>query len=437
MATITLETPVSKERISESAKPAVPKVKSVSAVRSSAPVASTDTLSFQLGAWLSGLKIFLTSAGNIVGASAQPRTNFIGEMRIARSVLIRCSNLSFTLARSATSRNDSGIDLSEIRKITGILREPLLTAEGLEKRGEIGFAEWQAWCRVVVTWLDNDAVIARFIALSDKGGAAFLPKKLRELITSNAATDTAESPLVKVLPRFGRILRTLDIVGELLERDEPLKFAIVLFAKAAHQTRDLITQLELKAKAGDENDALIGVIDSASYIASLELKKVMQQELSGLPGLRPATSIYARTETAYALLTESLQQILAQFARHYEPDLDIFDLFPNFQNKLNQSILLRKELHTLTKLTRATETEPEAKNIDKLNASLNQFMVTTVRFLFYKDIETFERFVEEIAVTKQKTDLVSIVHRFSAYLETLFGQVSMRAVLEHHPFETA
>ncbi len=437
MATITLETPVSKPRISEPAKPEVPQLNIADAPRPSKPTASTDTLSFQLGAWLSGLRIFLSAAGNIAGSSAQPRTNYIGEMRIARSVLIRCSSLSFSLAKAAAARNDGGIELADVRKVAGILREPLLTAEGLEKRGEIGFAEWQAWCRVVVTWLDNDAVIARFIALSDKGGAAFLPKKLRDLTKAQSDASNSESPLNKVLPRFGRILRTLDIVGELLERDEPLKFAIVLFAKAAHQTRELITQLELKAKAGDENDDLIGVIDSASYIASLELKKVMQQELSGLPALRPATSIYARTETAYALLTESLQQILAQFARHYEPDLDIFDLFPNFQNKLNQSILLRKELHTLTRLTRATETDPESKNIDILNASLNQFMVTTVRFLFYKDIETFERFVEEISLTKQKTDLVPIIHRFNAYLETLFGQVSMRAVLEHHPFESA
>ncbi|HMT09513.1 MAG TPA: hypothetical protein PKA82_16040 [Pyrinomonadaceae bacterium] len=434
MATTTLEPPQAKTEFSKPAKPAVP---SLNAPFPTANVVSTDTLNFKVGAWLSGLKIFLSSAGNIVGAASQPRTSYIGEMRIARSVLIRVSNLSFELASAAATRGDSEIETSEIRKVTGILREPLLTAEGLEKRGEIGFAEWQAWCRFVVTWLDNDQVISRFTALSDKGGAAFLPKRLKEMIDESAAKSGVESPLVRVLPRFGRILRTLDIIGEMLERDEPLKMAIVLFAKAATQTRDLITQLELQAKGGDENDELMGVIDSASYIASLELKKVMQQELAGLPGLRPATSIYARTETAYALLTESLQQILAQFARHYEPELNIFDLFPNFRSKLNQSLLLRKELNTLSQQTRKTETEPDPKNIDKLNAALTQFMETTVRFLFYKDIETFERFVEEIAVTKQKTDLVPIVHRFSAYLETLFGQVSMRAVLEDHPFETA
>jgi len=30
---------------------------------------------------------------------------------------------------------------------------------------------------------------------------------------------------------------------------------------------------------------------------------------------------------------------------------------------------------------------------------------------------------------------VPILHRFGAYLETLFGQVNMRTVLADHPFE--
>ena len=38
-------------------------------------------------------------------------------------------------------------------------------------------------------------------------------------------------------------------------------------------------------------------------------------------------------------------------------------------------------------------------------------------------------------VTKQAKDLVPILHRFRAYLETLFGQVNLRAVFEKHPFE--
>jgi hypothetical protein len=54
--------------------------------------------------------------------------------------------------------------------------------------------------------------------------------------------------------------------------------------------------------------------------------------------------------------------------------------------------------------------------------------------LFYKDLETVERFIEEVLNTQNNSELVSILHRFGAYLETLFGQVNMRVVLADHPF---
>jgi hypothetical protein len=49
-------------------------------------------------------------------------------------------------------------------------------------------------------------------------------------------------------------------------------------------------------------------------------------------------------------------------------------------------------------------------------------------------LETVERFIEEVLNTTKKSELVSILHRFGAYLETLLGQVNMRVVLVDHPF---
>ena len=53
----------------------------------------------------------------------------------------------------------------------------------------------------------------------------------------------------------------------------------------------------------------------------------------------------------------------------------------------------------------------------------------------YKDWEVLERFVEEASAAKSSTDLQPVLHRFHAFLETLFGQVNMRAVLADHPFD--
>ena len=57
------------------------------------------------------------------------------------------------------------------------------------------------------------------------------------------------------------------------------------------------------------------------------------------------------------------------------------------------------------------------------------------RYLMYKDWEALERFAEEIDSARDAGELSRTLHRFEAYLETLFGQVNMRAVLADHPFD--
>ena len=239
-----------------------------------------------------------------------------------------------------------------------------------------------------------------------------------------------------ILPRFARILKWLSVIGNMLEADEPLKHALIIFSRVNEQIFELVSYINNRLERFPNREAdLFASLDAASYTASIELKKVYSKELAGLARLRPSPSIYARMETAHSLLNESFQQILAGFAGLLDPKTDVFSLFPNFQVKLEQSLVLRKELWKIVRLVQAAEKDPEKRHIDSLHHSLRGFMKQTVRFLFYKDTETIERFIEEILVTKQNKDLVPILHRFGAYLETLLGQVNMRGVLAKHPFD--
>lgn len=404
------------------------------------PSADPAKIGFQLGAWSGGLSSFLSNNGRFTLDRRVPASNesLNREIRIAHSALQRCAQLSFVLADSVSRSGERAeFSVEEIRKFSAMLREPIQLSNALINVPALSIGEWTSWSTLVLERFYADPTFSKLVAFSESGGENFLPEKLKKLISDAPATPRIRMELGAVLPRFGRVLRLLDIVGEMLERDEPLKSSLLIFARVSEQTQDLVDYLNQRVSIyQDEPDEFIGVLDGASYTASIELKKVVQQELSGVTSIRPATTVYARTETAYALLSESFQQILAQFAKQIDPTIDIFDLFPNFRHKLDQSQLLRKEIFTISQIVRLAEKEPEGRNVEKLNTALIRFMEKTVRFLFYKDIETFERFVEEILVTKQKKDLVPIVHRFGAYLETLFAQVNMRAVLETHPFET-
>ena len=404
------------------------------------PPADLASTCFQLGAWAGGLGNFLANNGRFALDRLSPPSydSFNKEIRIARSALQRCANLAFVLTDAIRrSKTDGEFSGDEIRSFSLTLREPILMANALVAVPSLNLSEWQAWNRLAIERLYSDPAFNKLIAYAENGGGNFLPEKLKLLVNDAKTPPRIHAELSTILPRFGRILRLLDIVGEMLERDEPLKTALLIFAKVTEQAQELVDHLNLRVSNHHEDpDEFMIVLDGASYTASIELKKVVQQELSGIATIRPATTVYARTETAYALLTESFQQILAQFAKQIDATIDIFDLFPNFKNKLDQSQMLRKEIYTISQIVRMAEKEPDGRNVEKLNTSLVRFMDKTVRFLFYKDIETFERFVEEILVTKQKKDLVPIIHRFGAYLETLFAQVNMRAVLETHPFET-
>ena len=128
-------------------------------------------------------------------------------------------------------------------------------------------------------------------------------------------------------------------------------------------------------------------------------------------------------------MNDGFQQILAGFAKLLDPETNVIELFPSFRAKSERSIILRDELERLVKVVQNAETTPEKKPIEAMRKSLKEFLKGSVRYLFYKDSETVERFVEEILITKGNDDLVPLLHRFGAYLETLYGQVSMRAVL--------
>jgi hypothetical protein len=198
----------------------------------------------------------------------------------------------------------------------------------------------------------------------------------------------------------------------------------------------MIDHINLRlARHSNEEAALFNSLDSASYSASLELKKVFKQELKGIVGVLPPTSVFARTETAYSLLLDSFQQILVDLVRTVDPKASLFDFFPRFQIKLDQSLILREHLWQILKAVKAAEESPEKVKVDQLKQELADFVSITIRFLHYKDEETFDRFTEEVHAALDKKDLVPVLHRFGAYLDTLFGQVCMRAVLAEHPFQ--
>src|SRR5439155_18722251 len=170
-----------------------------------------------------------------------------------------------------------------------------------------------------------------------------LPEALTKLAAAGGRSSIEKVELDMILPRFAMILKWLSVIGKMLERDEPLKPALLIFSRVNEQIFELISYLNLRLERFPNDEAeMFASLDAASYIASIELKKVYSQELAGVADLRPSPSIYARMETAYSLLNESFQQMLAGLAGLLDPGADVFALFPSFRVKLERSLVLRQ-----------------------------------------------------------------------------------------------
>jgi hypothetical protein len=406
-----------------------------------------DELSFELGVWLAGIESFLNRGDQAFSDKNRPTDASGGwarECRLTRAALLNSSKLNFRLRKAVagplpTSDENpiGGFTTSELDEFALVLRDAVVLNEGVLGSGRtLTFGDWRGWRTTLRAKLGNSDVYHRLISGTKTAGESFLPSRLRSMLADRSIPFADEVDLQILLPQFGTVLGCLGVVGKMLRHDEPLKPSLIIFSRVYEQTHDLIMHMNNRLlRFPNEEAPMFDSLDGASYTAALELKKVFSQELTGLVGIRPVPSVFARVETAYELLSDSFRQILVGFAQVVDPEVVPSELFPNFTTKLEQSLALRKNLWHLLQKVKVAEQKPEKLPLEEVNAQLQIFLESTLKFLFHKDRETLERFAEEILASSEKKDVVPILHRFGAYLETLLGQVNLRAVLAPCPFD--
>ena len=408
-----------------------------------------------LGIWLSGLQSFLQIRNYSFGENNRAKAStreWTKEFQLTNSTLLLCSKLNLEVLRYLQSqksvpeaaRPSSELSQSltfdftfaEISNLAETLKHSILLNEALLRSAPLKFTEWVAWSTSLNDKLKQVPAIAKLIYNAEQVGEKFLPGELQNILRSKPIPFSMEADLRIILPRIAKILKWLDVINEMRQKDEPLKPTLLLFARIYEQTQEMISYVNNRLRRfSDEDDPIFAALDSTIYAASIESRKVFNFELAGLTEIRQAPRIFAKVETSYALLNDSFQQTLINFAQMIDPAVEPYKIFPGFMTKLEQSLALRKNLYSIQTEVRRVEHNPETASTEELHDKLNKFLGENLRFLFYKDCETVERFAEEVLRTNNKKDLVPILHRFGAYLETLFSQVNMRTALVNHPFE--
>lgn len=408
----------------------------------SAAVSNPDDIAFELGVWIAGLVGFPRACTDAFRDRAD--SNFSDrsrEFRISLLGLQQCSAIALSLRKlldeDGGARPGGGFALTnrDVEQLSEQLRSLILLNRSIAESPSPKPGEWRAWSVALEQQLAASSAVGRLAAHVKSVGKAMLPGDYAALFDRPQLSFSDRSDIDEIASHVGVILGSLGIIDRMLQSQLPLKSSLIIFAAVNEQTRQLLGFINNRlSRFPDESAPLFNSLDSASYGASLELKKAFQQELRGIVQLIPPPTIHARVETAYSLLLDSFQQMLIDLARLVKADATPFDFFPRFQVKLDESIELRNQLWTMLQIARRSEADPSKENVMELRKSLHSFSQVSISYLHFKDQETFDRFNEEVNVARDKKDLVPILHRFGAYLETLFGQVSMRGVLAGHPF---
>lgn len=423
---------------------------------------SVQDLSFDLGLWLLSLKNFLNIhnhaflEGSKASASSRDWTN---EVLLTNTTLLQCAGLTQRLlpenkrrrafldqegenfletdaGEQASVLGESRLSPKDLYVLANSLRDCAVVCESVLKSKPVSFQSWLAWSNILASELGKIPAVEALAAETARAAESYLPAQIVKGIENKKISLSRESDLRIALPFFGRLLKFLSVIENMLVMDKPLKPALLVFSALHEQTQEMIRYLNNRLlRFRDENDPLFSALDAAVYATSIEVRKIFNHELAEVSGLRATPAIRAKMEAAHGLLRESLQQSLINVAQVIDAELNPTDIFPNLRSKLEESLLLRQELWDLMRQVQASEKQGDAFEPEMLFKELRRFCDSTMRFLMYKDLETFERFVEEILRAKDRAELLQLIHRFGAYVETLFGQVNMRNLLAAHPFQ--
>jgi hypothetical protein len=397
---------------------------------------SPADLHFELALWARGLESFCSigqQAFPVETNSAGKSRNYQNEFQITHAALIKCGELIEELSQNS---NASNVPLGEdIKAFRSLLSALLISNNAFTRNQTLNFAEWNAWSEIVSERIQRSALYNGFDAECEKLGPEFLPERFMKLIDSAEFSPEDRDDLLRFVPRLGGILRSLEVVRQMLTRDAPVKPTLAIFAFIYETVDELVFEInERLSRRTDETSEMFAMLDASTYTLTIESKKAYSHELAAVIDIRSATAVFSRIESAFGLLNDSIRQLLAGFLRVAEPDVTPTDLFPEFSQKLEQSLVLRADLWSILSASRKAESNASDEAMDALRDELALCLQRSVSYLFYKDRETFERFCNEIAASPSGADAGPILHRFSAFMETLFSQVGMRAVFANHPF---
>ena len=223
------------------------------------------------------------------------------------------------------------------------------------------------------------------------------------------------------LTRIENNLHKLDTLLESLSLLEVLEFE-------ARSLTDFIDTRAIRLAAG--NERLHEVLDGISYGITHDLRRIFERELVRGVTEQSIPIVYGKIMHAHGLLSNCFQQSTITLLQVFKPGLDAATLFNDVELRLQQSLILCKDLSSLMRFVRLAQANGDPDVMRSVTARILEFRDGSMQYLMYKDWRGYESLaLEVITAIENNLDPKPLLHRFICYLEVLYGHVKMRAVL--------
>jgi hypothetical protein len=223
------------------------------------------------------------------------------------------------------------------------------------------------------------------------------------------------------LARIENNLHKLDTLLESLSLLEVLEF----------EARSLTDYIDTRAiRLAKGNERLHEVLDGISYGITHDLRRIFERELVRGVTEQSIPIVYGKIMHAHGLLTNCFQQSTITLLQVFKPGLDASTLFNDVELRLQQSLVLCKDLSSLMRFVRLAQANDDPNVMREVTTRILEFRDGSMQYLMYKDWRGYESMaLEVITAIENNLDPKPLLHRFICFLEVLYGHVKMRAVL--------
>jgi hypothetical protein len=251
---------------------------------------------------------------------------------------------------------------------------------------------------------------------------------------ANQVVEEISSPAVReivgtVFEDLLRLLECLSLIEIHLRQVDAASETFALFQIIHDEARALVKFISEDALTSEAiSEELSETLDGITFAINHDLQRVFENQPGG--DNTTAQVVVGQLFRAHDLLTNCLQQSTISLAITFDRDLDGTKLFDNSDMRYRQSIQLCEDISTLLELVETFARSQGAADFSNLRTRIEIFRNESLECLMYSDWPQFEGFCEKINLPEISShELESVLHQFRCYLETLLGQVRMRAVL--------